>query len=123
AATLQYIGLDTSIKAIGAYARKLDISNEEFSRLSKNLVKNYCSQNITIFSLKSIEKSLDHYYQNPEATIIPSLVSSPFATEAIKTSSEKMSARSKEFDLVVKNFRAFCSWGGQDEDYRMLTDY
>jgi hypothetical protein len=30
ASTLQYIGLDTSIKAIGAYAKKLQLSKEDF---------------------------------------------------------------------------------------------
>src|SRR5690606_18997148 len=55
AATLQYVGLDTAIKGIGAYAKEMDIGPEEFYRLSKNLVKNYCSKNITIFSLRNIE--------------------------------------------------------------------
>lgn len=123
AATLQYIGLDTSIKAIGAYARKLDVDEESFKRLSKNLIRNYCSKNITIFSLRNIEKSLEYYYQAPQTNIVPSIASSPFATGMLKQSSEKNQARSREFDLVLKNFRAFCSWGGEVEDYRMLTPY
>lgn len=123
AATLQYIGLDTSIKAIGAYAKKLDVSYDNFKTLSSNLMKNYCSKNITIFSLKNIEKSLQYYYDNPQMNIIPSIESSPFATPQVKVSTEKPNARSKEFDLVIKNFRDFCSWGGETEDYRMMTSY
>lgn len=123
AATLQYIGLDTSIKAIGAYANKLDVSPENFRTLTSNLVKNYCSKNVTIFSLRNIEKSLQYYYDNPQMNIIPSVESSPFATVKLKNSTEKPSARSREFDLVIKNFRDFCSWGGETEDYRMLTGY
>lgn len=123
AATLQYIGLDTSIKAIGAYAKKMDVGPEDFERLTKNLVKNYCSKNITIFSIRNIEKSLDYYYKNAQMSLIPSIESSPFATSSVKISTEKPIARSKEFDLAIKNFRAFCSWGGEVEDYRMMTSY
>jgi hypothetical protein len=123
AATLQYIGMDTSIKAIGAYAKKLEIPSENFKTLTSNLVKNYCSKNITVMSLRNIERSLAHYYENPQMALIPSIESSPFAPEALKMSSEKLSARSREFDLVLRNFRAFCSWGGQVEDYRLLTSY
>ena len=123
AATLQYIGLDTSIKAIGAYARRLDVAEDQYKRLTENLVKNYCSKNVTVFSLRNIQSSLDYYYKNPSNDIIPSVSSSPFATEMMKNKSETPEARSREFDHVVKNFRAFCSWGGEVEDYRLMTPY
>lgn len=123
AATLQYIGLDTSIKAIGAYAKKLDVTPDNFKTLTNNLIKNYCSKNVTIFSLRNIEKSLQYYYDNPQMTIIPSVESSPFATPQVKISTEKPNARSREFDLVIRNFRDFCSWGGDTDDYRMMTSY
>jgi hypothetical protein len=123
ASTLQYIGLDTTIKAIGAYARKFGIDEEGFGRLRTGLVNSYCSRNITIFSLKTIEKALDYYYKNPSEFIIPSVASSPFASKVIKDKSESEKARSREFDLVINNFRDFCSWGGDADDYRMLTYY
>lgn len=123
AATLQYIGLDTAIKGIGAYAHKLDITPEAFERLSNNLVNNYCSKNITIFSIRNVRESLNFYYKNPVMDIIPTIATSPFATEIIKNKTETHEARSREFDHVVKSFRAFCSWGGDDNDYRMLTSY
>lgn len=123
AATLQYIGLDTSVRAIGAYAKKLDVNENDFKRLTSNLLKNYCSKNLTVLSLRNLEQSLQHYYKNPRMEIIPSLESSPFATNAVKATTEKDEARSREFDHVIKNFRAFCSWGGEVEDYRMLTPY
>lgn len=122
-ATLQYIGLDTSIKAIGAYGAKLNLSEDQYHALTKNIVGNYCSKNVTVFSLKSIEKALAHYYQNPEKEMIPSVASSPFATEAFIKATESENARSQEFDQAIRNFRAFCSWGGDDNDYRMLAPY
>lgn len=122
-ATLQYIGLDTTIKAIGAYAHKMGVEKEEFSRLSQNLIRNYCSQNVTVFSLKTIEKSLAYYFENPDEKIIPGFSEMPGTPVKVVDNSEKQDSRSREFDLVVKNFRAFCSWGGDAEDYRLLASF
>lgn len=123
AATLQYIGLDTTIKVIGAYARRLEIGADDFKRLSSNLVQNYCSKNITIFSLRNIERSLQHYYDNPLKELIPSVESSPFATEDYKHRTERDEARSIEMNYAIKNFKSFCSWGGQVDDYRLMGPY
>lgn len=122
-ANLQYIGLDTSIKAIGAYARKFEMSEETFQTLSSNLVKNYCSKNITIFSLRRITESLKHYFKNPQSGMIPTVDSSPYATSLYKTKTDSSEAKSNEFDQAIKNFKAFCSWGGDVADYRMLVPY
>jgi hypothetical protein len=121
--TLQYIGLDTSIKAIGTYARKLGVDEDGFRRLRTSLVTSYCSKNMTIFSLRTVDKALDYYFKNPEEMIIPSIASSPFATSFIKEKSESEKSRSREFDLALSNFRDFCSWGGDVDDYRMMIPY
>lgn len=122
-ASLQYIGLDTSIKAIGAYAKKLEISEESFQKLSQNLVKNYCSKNMSIFSLKKLSENLSYYYKNPMTSLIPSVDSSPFATSIFKSKTESAIARSNEFDQAIQNFKSFCSWGGDVADYRLLIPY
>jgi hypothetical protein len=122
-ATLQYIGLDTMIKTIGSYARVLEVGENDYNLLAANLVKNYCSKNITVFSLRNIEKSLKYYYSNPSQTIIPDIQNSPFATEAFKYRTEGMRTRSRELDYAIKGFRSFCSWGGDVEDYRLMAPY
>ncbi len=123
AATLQYLGLDYTIKAIGTYAKKLEVGEGEFRRLSSNLIKNYCSKNITVFSLRNIERSLEHYYKTPLFGLIPSIKDSPFATEEFRNRTEKDSSRSVELDYAVRSFRSFCSWGGDTTDYRLLGPY
>ncbi len=123
AATLQYIGLDTAIKAIGAYAKTLEVPEADFLRLKSNLVRNYCSTNVTIFARRSIERALLKYYETPLNDIIPSVTSSPFVPENLRTRSEARATRSREFDLAIRNFRAFCSWGADTSDYRLLTPY
>lgn len=122
-AALQYIGLDTTIKAIGAYAKNLQIGPNQYDNLISNMMKQYCSENVTVMSLKTIQKSLEYYYQNPDPNIIPSVEGSPFATDAFRTGSMTSETRTKEFQYAIRNFRAFCSWGGDAEDYRMLPPY
>jgi hypothetical protein len=122
-ATVQYIGLDTSIKAIGAYANKFELSDDAFKKLSQNLVKNYCSKNITVFSIKRIEQALNYYYTNPQTELIPSVQNSPFMTSIYKEKTESLQARSNEFDQAVNNFKTFCSWGGDVTDYRLMVPF
>jgi hypothetical protein len=121
--TFQYIGLDQSIKAIGAYARELNLDAARFQTLKTNLVKNYCSRNITVYSLSYIEKALEHYYQRPEGHLLPEATDSPFATAFFKAQTATPAAREREFEMAIKNFRAFCSWGGDVIDHRMLPPY
>jgi hypothetical protein len=121
--TLQYIGLDTSIKAIGAYAKKLQLSKDDFENLSHNLTENFCSKNMTLFSLKRVKNNLIYYFDNPQDNIIPSVLTSPFVTKKYQDKTESDQARSNEFDQAISNFKAFCSWGGNVEDYRLLAPY
>lgn len=123
ASALQYIGLDLSIKAIGAYAKKISINENDYSKLSSNILKNYCSKNLTVFSLKLIEKNLKYYYDNPAEEVLPKVGESPFVSEKFKklTSSDKF--LSNQFENIISNFRAFCSWGGSPDDYRLMVPY
>jgi hypothetical protein len=122
-ATLQYIGLDTTIKAIGSYAKNLQIGENQYNNLVSNMMKQYCSENVTVMSLKTIQKSLEYYYQNPDPNIMPTVEGSPYVTEVFKTGSLTTETRSKEFHYAIRNFRAFCSWGGDAGDYRLLSPY
>jgi hypothetical protein len=123
ASTLQYLGLDLTVKAIGAYAGRNSIDEADFSKLASNLVRNYCSKNLTVFSLKLLEKNLNYYYKNPIEDILPSAENSPFISQKFKklTSSDKF--LNNQFQQVLNNFRAFCSWGGSPDDYRLLVPY
>ena len=122
-ATLQYLGLDFSVKAIGSYAKNLDLQEDAYKKLTGNLIRNYCSKNMTVFSLKTLETSLLQSYQSPKEGVLPDLSSSPFASKEAKAKSTALDTRRKEFDYAIKNFRAFCSWGGSVDDYRMLIPY
>lgn len=119
---LQYIGLDATIKSLGTYASQLSIDEEGFKRLSKNLIQNYCSKNITVYSLKTIEAALLGSYKDPQPYHAPSMIS-PFVSTKVSDLPNMTETKKKEFDYLIKNFRAFCSWGGSAEDYRLLIPY
>lgn len=123
ASTLQYLALDTTIKAIGAYGRELSIDETSYNMLVDNLVNNYCSKNLTTFSLKTVKTSLKHYYHNPLSDIIPRIENSPYATEYFKNNTSGPQTRSNEFEYAIEIFRDFCSWGGETTDYRMMGPY
>jgi hypothetical protein len=55
--------------------------------------------------------------------LIPNVSQSPFAPELFRQNSDSTRARSKEFDLAIRNFRAFCSWGGDVTDYRLMVPF
>ncbi len=119
---LQYIGLDATIKSLGAYANQLNITEDGFKRLTKNLVNNYCSKNLTVYSLKTLEASLLNSFKNPQGSEIPSLLS-PFVSSKVSDLPNMPETKKKEFDYLIKNFRSFCSWGGSADDYRLLIPY
>ncbi|MFY7991890.1 MAG: hypothetical protein ACOVP4_01245 [Bacteriovoracaceae bacterium] len=122
-ATVQYIGLDTTSRAIGAYAKKLEIDQEQYSKLVDHLVGNFCSENITVYSKKLIKDNLQSLYETPDLTAIPSVLQSPYISEEVKTLAESKTAREKEFFYLLKSFRSLCSWGGEVKNYRMLPPY
>ncbi len=122
-ATLQYIGLDTTIRAIGAYARKLEMEQEQYTKLVDHLVGNNCSQNLTVYSVKLLKNNFQSLYVEPDMGSIPSVLGSSYISEEMKTLSEAKTSREKEFFYLLKSFRSFCSWGGEVKNYRMLPPF
>lgn len=121
--TLQYIGLDLSMRAIIEYSKQLEYSTAEFNNLVNNLIKNTCSQNLTVYSHKLLLNNFHHLYKNGTNFNIPSIIKSPYFSEVIRAKTNSRAAKENEFNMAIKNFRAFCSWGGDTDNYRMLTPY
>jgi hypothetical protein len=123
--TLQYIGLDTSMKAIVKYMKLLEYSEEEFNNLSDNLITNTCSKNLSVYSLKLLKLNFKHLYKVDSLNTfeLPTIMESPFYSKRIKEKSNTRLAKKNELSLSIKNFRSFCSWGGDTDNYRMLSPY
>lgn len=123
ASTLQYIGLDVTTRAIGKYAQVLEFSQDEYNNLVDRLVGNYCSKNLTVMSLKLLRDNLQSRYQKDNDFALPTTGDNPYFPEALKKWSESMRAREQEMVAAVKVFRALCSWGGDEDDFRLMTPF
>src|SRR5690606_16483921 len=90
ASTLQYIGLNTTIKAIADYAKLLNISKVEYENLSENIVNNYCSNNLTVYSKKLIRKNLSYEFDNtPKSSSLPYLEKDLYPRPLVELSNSK----------------------------------
>ncbi|MDA8793526.1 hypothetical protein N9N67_09775 [Bacteriovoracaceae bacterium] len=121
-ATLQYIGLDRTVKAIGAFSRRLGLNKEEYSNLSHNLMTNYCSQNISIYSHRLLQDNLSFYYTKPDFSVIPSFIDGVYPAKYLAKVKEDLFLK-RSLKLTIQNFKAFCSWGQDNEEKRMLPPY
>lgn len=119
-ATLQYVGLDATVKAIGTYARTLQMSETEYTQLADNLVKGSCSPNLSVYGLRLIKQNLLAAYKTEGIYFLPRFPGAPMSSPELSISSNSVETRELEFHHTVKNFRALCSWGGDVTNYRLL---
>jgi hypothetical protein len=123
AATLQYVGLDISMRAIIEYSKKLELSEDEFKNIVDNLLENTCSKNISVYSIRLLRNNFFHLYNTSTNFQLPSIKNSPYFPENVKKLTNSIQAKENEMNLTLKNFRAFCSWGGDTDDYRLMAPY
>ncbi len=118
-ATLQYLGLDVTLKSIARKANILDLDDETYKNLVYNLVYGSCSPNLSVYSLDLLEKNFYYFKDNPEKV-------KPFQNQYQEKSSQlyqSIDSQKRDMSLDIKNFRAFCSWNSHTEDYRLLVPY
>ncbi|MEX0797988.1 MAG: hypothetical protein WEB87_02835 [Bacteriovoracaceae bacterium] len=123
AATLQYIGLDYATRAIVEYTKAFKLESKEFDNMVSNLVVNNCSENISVFSKKLLKNNFYHLKEKRTSFKLPNLEGSPyFSAQNIKRSSS-FEVKRREFNFALKNFKAFCSWDGNVDNYGLLAPY
>lgn len=119
-ATLQYVGLDVTVRAIGKYAKFLEFTNEQYENMTDQLVTNYCSPNLTVISLRELRQNMKMKFQSSDFEI-PSIKDNPLFPQKLGTITKIDDAIEQELLQTVKLFRAFCSWGGDPHDLRLLV--
>lgn len=119
--TLQFIGLDTTIRAFAKYARHLDYSEEKFKRAVDNMVGSYCSENISVIGVRQIKKNFSFFFENHEKTQIPSFEGREFFAQNYDKFISKEQRFKLEMFYTAKLFQAFCSWNGSIDNYRLLV--
>ena len=118
--TLQYLGLATSIKALSQYARHFDFTREEHANLGKGLIGNYCTSNLTTMSRTTVKKKWLASYAHPILPL-PSREGRPLFQYFKPLFVNEENIKKREFALTVDLFKAFCSWGNDPDDLRLLV--
>ena len=122
-ATLQYIGLDITIRAIPKYAKYFEFSSDEFKNLVENIVGNSCSKNLSIISVKQLKKNFLSKFDSNNSFELPSIEGNPLFPEKLSTMVSKDDAKEREFLKTIRLFQSFCSWGGDVENLRLLVPF
>ena len=118
--TLQYIALDRLIKFLGQAGKKLEMTSDQFSHFSHQIVKGFCSPNITIYSHKLIEANLNYFFKNPVSILS---MNTDVYPEKLKNAFEEKAFWEKSFYLGVESFKNFCSYNMDTENPRLMVPY
>ncbi|RLA65850.1 MAG: hypothetical protein DRQ88_04300 [Epsilonproteobacteria bacterium] len=119
--TLQYIGLDLLARAIPAYAKYFEFSENEFSNMTNNLVGNYCSKNISIISLKELKRNILFNFERGPGFDLPNIEDNSLFPKKLREYNTIDQMRENEFLQTVKLFQSLCSWGSDVDDLRLLV--
>ncbi|TDJ07673.1 MAG: hypothetical protein E2O68_03230 [Deltaproteobacteria bacterium] len=120
-ATLQYIGIDLMVRAIPAYAKYFEFTEEEFENLADNLVGNYCSKNISIISLKELKRNILLHFEKEQGFALPNIVDNSLFPKKLREYNTIDQMKENEFVQSIKLFQSFCSWGSDVDDLRLLV--
>ncbi len=120
-ANLQYIGLDLMTRAIPEYAKYFEFTEQDYSNLVEKMVGNWCSQNLTIISLKTLKDNFKAKYEKGDSFKLPTIGKNPLFPEKLSKFVPEDKAREREFKQTLELFKAFCSWGGDINDTRLLV--
>lgn len=119
--TLQYIGLDVTLRAMPKYAKHFEFTEKEYQNLGDNLIGNWCSQNLSLISLSQLKKNWMIKFTKKNEYELPSLVNNPLWPQKITNIMSKERVMKQGFAQTIKLFKTFCSWGGDTDNIRLLV--
>ncbi len=122
-ATLQYIGLDISTRAISEYAKYFEYSQDEYNNLVNNLVGNYCSANLTIISKKELKTLMLARFEKGSNYELPNIESGKVLPKNLVKRKSLDLVRKNEFYTTLNIFRSMCSWGNSEQDLRLMVPF
>ncbi len=118
---LQYIGLDITSRAIAKYSQYFEFTKNDHQNMVDGLVGNFCSQNLSTISLKSLKKNLYLKFNENHSFLLPAIGQNHLFPEKLKQLSSEEIAKKNEFYLTIELFKTFCSWGSDIHDLRLLV--
>ncbi len=121
--TLQYIGLDLTTRALTEYSKFFEFSEDEFNNMVDGLVGNYCSQNLSVISIKQLKANFKKYYTLDESISLPSVEGDENFPKALWQTTRETTSKTQEMSLTVDLFKAFCSWGNDVDNLRLMVPF
>jgi hypothetical protein len=122
-ATLQYIALDLTSRAIPQYAKYFEFSKAEYSNLVEGMIGNHCSANLSVISIKELKNNLLLKFEKENSFQLPSVSSNKLFPSTLKSIIPEKIARENEFKYSVKIFEYACSWGGDPQNAGLLIPF
>lgn len=118
--TLQYTGLYVATQALAIYVEKLNFSKIEYRQLTRGLIDNFCSPNISVISLEELEGRMLSLYKKKSSYQLPS-----FKNNHLFPSPHLLGNKNteNEFLFTVQLFRNLCSWGNDPNELRLLVPF
>lgn len=119
-ASIQFISLDLSTRALAQYARELNFTPSEYQNMVDSITGQYCSTNISIISLKQLKLNMKQLFQSDEAFSLPTLENNPLFPSEFSLLVSGKSALEKQMIQTLRIFKTACSWGGQTYNRRLM---
>lgn len=120
--TLQSIGLKKTIPAIGEYLRLLRYDEQGAENIIENLIGNYCSNNLSLMSIRKIKEIFFAEYRNDSGkSRISTIKKNPFFPKKLDLINSNEGIYENELFYTIELFKSFCSWGGDPTDLRLMT--
>lgn len=120
-ATMQYLVLDLLTRSLPIYAKYFEFKDEDYKNLTENLVNNYCSENLSIISKKTLKKNFLYRFSNDSDFRLPSTDGNPLFSENLASLQNSRTVMEQEFKVALELFKSTCSWSGSGEDYGLMT--
>ena len=120
-ATMQYIGLDITSRALAKYAQHFEFTSKEYENLIENLTGNFCSKNMTIISLGQLKKNMSVKFNMDNSFQLPSIEDNSLFAGGMRDFNTKDDYLKQEFWHTIRLFKSFCSWGNSSDDFRLLV--
>ena len=122
-ATLQYIGLDLTGHYLPLYAKYFNFNEKDYQNLVENLVGNYCSQNLTTLSIRTLKKNMTARFLSEPLVSFPSIKGNAFFAQQLGSINNDFEVRKKEFAWTLELFKSFCSWGNDTTNFGLMVPF
>lgn len=121
--TLQYVGLDITTRALAEYAKFFEFEKNEFENMVDGLVGNYCSQNLSVISIKQLKANFKKFYDLDQAKVLPSVENDDNFPRALWQTTTESNSKRQEMSITIDLFKSFCSWGNDVDNLRLLVPF